>query len=71
MSIKRVVRCDICGDEYDWGGYVKIPENYIQYDWLDNLFHDNKYIVCTDCLNRIRKEVRRMKSLNNVEFVVN
>ena len=70
MSIKRVVKCDICGDEYDWGGYIKIRENHMQYDWLENLFFGDKYIVCTDCLNRIRKEVREMKSLNNIEFVV-
>jgi hypothetical protein len=70
MSIKRVVRCDICGDEYDWGGYIKIRDNNIRYSWLENLFFSNKYIVCADCLNRMRKEARQMKSLNNIEFVV-
>ena len=69
MSIRRVVRCDICGDEYDWGGYIKVREYNVEYNWLENLFND-KYIVCYDCLNRIRKEARKMKSLNNIEFVV-
>lgn len=69
MSIKRVVRCDICGDEYDWGSYIKIRKNYVECNWFDNLFN-NKYIVCNDCLNRISKEARQMKSLNDIEFVV-